>query len=218
MVAITMGKTCFRTRVSHASIRLPLISLGEEGSLVRENRVTLLEVEDSEETGHRVTASHNIRLGVICLLFVLVSCTGNEVYYLYHHIDKGRWHRENIVAFHIDSGQILPGKQYSFTIELSSNRSYPYRDLWLGVGHNLTDTLFHVDTLRVMLMDEQGKWIGSGVGGLNQFSVPYLLNLSPVARDSVTGYTIWIKQVMGDNPLHGVEKVGLKVEDETTLK
>src|SRR5690554_1068971 len=185
MVAITMERTCFRIRVSHASIRLPLISLGEEGSRVRENRVTLLEVEDSEETGHRVTASHNIRLGVICLLFVLVSCTG---------------------------------KQYSFTIELSSNRSYPYRDLWLDVGHNLTDTLFHVDTLRVMLMDEQGKWMGSGVGGLNQFSVPYLLNLSPVARDSVTGYTIWIKQVMGDNPLHGVEKVGLKVEDETTLK
>ena len=69
-----------------------------------------------------------------------------------------------------------------------------------------------------MLMDEQGKWIGSGVGGLNQLSVRYLVNLSPVVRDSVTGYTVWIKQVMGDNPLHGVEKVGLKVEDETTLK
>lgn len=218
MVAITMGKTCFRTRVSHASTTLPLISLIEEGSRVRENRATLQEGEGSEETGHRVTIRRNILAGVTCLLFVLVSCTGNEVYYRYHHIDKGRWNRDSTLVFTIDSGKFLPGKQYSFTIELSSNRSYPYRDLWLGVGHNLTDTLFHVDTLRVMLMDEQGKWIGSGVGGLNQLSVRYLVNLSPVVRDSVTGYTVWIKQVMGDNPLHGVEKVGLKVEDETTLK
>ena len=136
------------------------------------------------------------------------------MYYRYHHIDKGRWYRDSTLIFTLGSDKVSQGNQYSFRIELSSNRSYPYRDLWLGVGHNLTDTLFHVDTLRVLLADEHGKWIGSGVGGLNQFSVPYLMNLSPAARDSVTGYTVWIKQVMGDNPLHGVEKVGLKVEED----
>ena len=139
------------------------------------------------------------------------SCSEGEVYYRYHHIDKGRWERDSLQVFEIDSASLHPRRQYALSIELSTNNNYPYRDIWLHVAHNLVDTLFQRDTLHVAVADERGKWLGTGVGGLHQLSIPYIEEVRPVERDSTTGYRVVIEQYMDQNPLVGVEKIGLKV-------
>ena len=93
-------------------------------------------------------------------------------------------------------------------MELTTNRSYPYRDLWLQIDQDLTDSLVRSDTLRYLLADEYGKWLGSGAGGLNQLSLPYR---SFIPRDSVYSYQLTIRQIMDDELLRGVEKVGIKL-------
>ncbi len=158
-----------------------------------------------------MTARRNFFVGMACLLLVLTSCADSEVYYRFHHLEKGKWYQDSVLVFTIDSALLHPGNPYSLFIELTTNRGYSYRDLWLRVDHNLTDTLFHSDTLHVEVSDEQGRWLGSGAGGLNQLSVPYLKHVHPAVRDSVTGYRVMIRQTMSDNPLQGVEKIGLKV-------
>ena len=145
------------------------------------------------------------------LLIVSASCSKGEVYYRFHHLQHGKWHRDSSLLFAVDSTVLQPGKPFSLSIELSFNNSYPYQDFWLRVEHNLTDPFFRSDTLYVKVADERGRWLGSGVGGLHQLSIacPYVVR--PTARDSTTGYRVTMAHYMDDNPLKGVEKVGLKL-------
>ena len=151
----------------------------------------------------------SIRFLLTGLLFsFLLSCAEGEAYYRFHHIDKGKWYRDSTLVFRMDSIALHPAKKYDVTIEISTNRAYPYRDLWVQIDQNLTDTLFRSDTLHYRLADDYGRWLGSGAGGLNQLSLPYL---SSVPLDTTYPYAVHIRQTMTDDPLTGVEKVGVKV-------
>lgn len=141
---------------------------------------------------------------------MLASCSGGEAYTHYYHINDGKWCRDSVLVFAIDSLTHPLGKSYDVTVELTINRAYPYRDLWVVVNQDLTDSIVHADTIRYLLADEYGKWLGGGTGGLNQFSFPFL---SFIPRDSVFHYRLTIRQVMDDKLLQGVEKVGIKIVD-----
>jgi gliding motility-associated lipoprotein GldH len=141
-------------------------------------------------------------------LLLLVSCSEGEAYYRFHHIEKGKWYRDSTLLFTMDSLNISADGAYDVTIEISSGHIYPYRDLWLRIDHNLADTLLRSDTLHYRLADEYGRWLGSGVGGLNQLSLPFL---SALPLDTAQRYRLTITHVMSDDPLTGIEKVGLKV-------
>lgn len=101
-----------------------------------------------------------------------------------------------------------PNAEYEVTIELTTNRSYPYRDLWLQIDQDLTDSLVRIDTLRCLLANEYGRWLGGSAGGLNQLSLAYR---SFLPRDSVSHYRLAIRHAMDDERLRGVEKVGIKL-------
>ncbi|SFL10553.1 gliding motility lipoprotein GldH [Proteiniphilum acetatigenes] len=139
---------------------------------------------------------------------ILASCSGKEVYSRFHHIENGKWYRDSVLIFAIDSLVPSSGAGYDVTVELTTNLSYPYRDLWLLIDQNLTDSLAHTDTLRCLLADEYGKWLGGGAGGLNQLSLPYR---TFIPRDSVYNYRLTIRQGMDEDQLRGVEKVGIKI-------
>lgn len=154
------------------------------------------------------------RVSMACLtllLFTLASCSKGEMYYRYHHVQHGKWHRDSSLLFAIDPVALQPGRPYGLSIELSFNNAYPYQDLWLLVEHNLTTSPFHADTLHVKVADERGRWLGTGVGGLHQLSIAYPHVVRPTTRDSTTGYRVTVAHYMDDNPLKGVEKVGLKL-------
>ncbi|WP_158602508.1 gliding motility lipoprotein GldH [Proteiniphilum sp. X52] len=151
----------------------------------------------------------NISILFAGLFFTLLaSCSGKEVYSRFHHIENGKWCRDSVLVFEIDSLARPYGAGYDVTVELTTNRGYLYRDLWLLIDQNLTDSLVRTDTLHCLLADEYGKWLGSGAGGLNQLSLPYR---TFIPRDSVYNYRLMIRQGMDEDQLRGVEKVGIKI-------
>ena len=139
---------------------------------------------------------------------ILASCSGEEVYSRFHHIQNGKWYRDSVLVFEIDSLAPPSGAGYDVTVELTTNRGYLYRDLWLLIDQDLTDSLVHTDTVHCLLADEYGKWLGGGAGGLNQLSLPYR---TFIPRDSVYNYRLIIRQAMDEDQLRGVEKVGVKI-------
>ncbi len=146
------------------------------------------------------------------LLFVLSSCSKGEVYYRFHHVQHGKWYRDSSLLFAVDSAALQPGMPYNLSIELYFNNAYPYQDFWLRVEHNLTlASSFQVDTLCVKVADELGRRLGGGVGGLYQFSIVCPHAVRPAAYNPTTGYSVTVTHYMDDNPLKGVEKVGLKL-------
>lgn len=111
---------------------------------------------------------------------------------------------------------IDPSKSYTYTseIEIVHNNTYPYGNLQIIAGYyNAYDSLMHYDTLNCILEDNStGSWIGSGVGGLFQLTVPLVNNLIPVISDSSLTLQFSVRHSMQDNPLKGIEKVGVKIK------
>ena len=149
---------------------------------------------------------------LVCALFItLGSCSNGEIYFRYHLINKGAWHRDSVLLFSMDSINFNPNNKHDFFIELTTADVYPYKDIWLKIEHNLEDTIYRCDTLHSQLADDYGKWFGNGIEGLHQISLPYKTS---VAIDTSRIYVFKISQLMENNPLHGVEKVGVKVVKE----
>lgn len=142
------------------------------------------------------------------LLVMIVSCSGGEAYSRFYHVKNGKWLRDSVLVFTIDSLPPSLGGRYDMSVEVTTNRSYPYRNLWLLVDHNRGDSLVATDTLRFLLADEYGKWLGGGAGGLNQFSMPYSCS---IPYDSLSNYRLVIRHGMEEELLCGVEKVGIKM-------
>lgn len=139
----------------------------------------------------------------------LSSCAEGEIYYRYHHLQNAKWYKDSTLVFKIDSLSFIPQRPYNVSVEVANNKSYPYQNLWLYVEHNFSDSLFHRDSLQLSVTDAYGRAKGKGVGRLYQLSIPYK---TQVFRDSILDYEVRITQTMTDNPLIGIEKIGLKIQ------
>lgn len=147
-------------------------------------------------------------LASILLLLSTLSCNGDKAYYQYRQIERGEWHRDSLLLFTTDSLFQLEGPSLAISLEITSNNRYPYRDLWMLVEQNISDTLFRADTLQILLADEKGQFLGSSAGGLHQLSVPYI---RLKVDEPIRPFQVRIRHLMADDPLPGIEKAGIKV-------
>ncbi len=146
-------------------------------------------------------------------LVLLFSCGESEEYYAFKYISDGRWSKDSVLCLQFDSLRLNSSDVYHVDIEIIHNKSYPYQDLWLLIGNNLQDSILQYDTLKCLVNDQYGRWLGSGGSGLHQVSVSYKKNIS--VQDSVKNYCFFIRQFMRDDPLLGVEKIGVKMYKAT---
>lgn len=159
----------------------------------------------------RVTVKHRLTPVLpawILLLLPILSCSGEQTFYQYRQIERGEWHRDSLLLFSTDSLFQPEGPSLGISLEITSNNQYPYRDLWMLVEQNISDTLFQADTLQLLLADEKGKFLGSSAGGLHQLTVPYI---RVMVDEPIRPYQVRIRHLMADDPLQGIEKVGVKV-------
>ena len=149
-----------------------------------------------------------VQLAWLLLLLPTLSCNSDKTSYQYRQIEGGEWHRDSLLLFATDSLFQPEGPLLEISFEITSNNRYPYRDLWMLVEQNISDTLFRADTLQLLLADEKGKFLGSSAGGLHQLTLPY----TRVRVDEpIRPFQIRIRHLMADDPLPGIEKAGVKV-------
>lgn len=158
-------------------------------------------------------------ISVCCILWGLTSCVNQGEYYSYKQIERGLWSADSVYSFRFDSLPVNVADSniiisYNSVIEIVHNNSYPYRNLQIIAGyHNAIDSLVHYDTLNCILEDSvSGSWLGSGTGGLFQLSVPFAENVVPVKADSALSLYFSVRHAMQDNPLKGIEKIGVRIK------
>lgn len=144
----------------------------------------------------------------ILLFGCMVSCNQGEVYYEFRFIPQNEWSKNQEVYFSLDSAAINPHHNYAISIEITHNISYSYKNLFLYIDHTLQDSLSVRDTLECVLVDDLGKWLGSGNGATRQLSLLYKTNQN---IDTTLHNEITIRHAMQDLQLKGIEKIGLKL-------
>ena len=165
--------------------------------------------------GHPIRKSlrHKTLLALLCTLlgFAYTSCDNQEIYYHFHEIKNAEWAQNDTLFFDIDSTLFELNTPYRLSLELTNNVNYPYQNIWLFVQTNLdSDSTFTDISNEYLVADEFGKWKGSGFGSLYQLSLP----MNNIVFKEKRNYRIKVEHGMQDEPLVGIEKVGIKISKE----
>lgn len=148
------------------------------------------------------------RIGTACLtlLFLLLTaCTDSIPYHSYHHFTTQEWNKNDTVILHLAVTDSFPNR-YEILFLVRNQSTYPYQDLAVTLWYNLPDSLsWKSRELNLMLADKDGKWFGSGLGGLYQFS----LSLDDVQISHPCNPTFKVIHRMQDDYLHGINDIGI---------
>ena len=136
------------------------------------------------------------------LVLLPPSCHIDTHYHEYRPVECEGWNTHDTLVFALPH---TPPEDSRYRLGIRHLDSYPYRDLWLNVNG---------DTLHVHLADIQGKWHGSGIGELRQYTVGI-----PTPQTNDTLKEIRITHIMKHNPLPGIHDIGIQIQKvKTDLK
>ena len=65
------------------------------------------------------------------------------------------------------------------------------------------------DTLEIILADETGRWMGKGIGNVNEMQVPYKQNVFFINRGI---FKVSIQHAMRDSTLSGILDIGFRLQ------
>lgn len=147
----------------------------------------------------------------LCILAFLPSCSkSNIVYYKFHEVKNNKWSKQDTLVYTVDPILFETGVPYKVSIDLVNGANYPYQNIWFYIQHNLEDsTGFKKEAVQYNVSDEYGKWHGAGFGSLYQ--LPLVYKDTVVFKDK-RPYQFRILQGMRDEPLVGINKVGIRVQ------
>ena len=149
-------------------------------------------------------------LSGMCLIitWLLMSCGNNVVYYEFQPVPHKAWDKENGFSFHFEIKDT--SVSYDMSLQLRNSGLYPYQNIWIlyEEQHPSSAEASLKDTVEYRLVDERGRWTGNGVTLFqNQFPIRKNYHFPDTGT-----YTITIRHGMTDNPLKGIEDIGLLIE------
>lgn len=149
----------------------------------------------------------------ICLLVISVSfsaCDAGRIYEDNVKISPEGWKRVERARFEVEiTDTIHPCNIY---INVRNNSNYKYMDLWLFVDVHSPSGMVAGDTVNIMLADHRGKWLGHGLGSKFDTRLIFRKNLRFPASGK---YVFEYEQAMRDEPLSGIDDIGLRIEKHT---
>lgn len=91
--------------------------------------------------------------------------------------------------------------------------AFPYANLWIRLQVKGPGDSVFVEGPRIekQLADQQGKWLGKGLGDVWEHRIPLRMQEMPDLKQPGI-YEIRVEQIMRSNPLPAVLQVGLQLE------
>ncbi|HSH67875.1 MAG TPA: gliding motility lipoprotein GldH [Bacteroidia bacterium] len=148
-------------------------------------------------------------LTVICcaFLFVLTACDSKRIFEENKNIPDNNWESSNVIKFEVPIKD--PATPANFYINIRNADGYPYSNIYLFIKTTFPNGKFSTDTLECILADEQGKWLGNGLGDIYDNQIPFKRNV----RFPLAGiYTFEIQQGTRKDNVPLIMDVGLRIE------
>ncbi len=137
---------------------------------------------------------------------ILVSCNPGNIYTESEKIPGYTWNTGNIITFMAPIADTTNACDINLVIRTS--KSYPYRNIFLFVKTSSPAGYSIKDTVEYFLADEKGNWYGSGLGDINDLSVPFKTNV--IFPENGT-YVFNIQHGMREPDLNGVTDIGIRI-------
>jgi len=150
------------------------------------------------------------KIGIITLIFtsiLLFSCDRNKVYEEYITIEDNMWKSDNIVKFEFEIEDT--SSLHNVYINIRHASLYQFNNLWMFVTSSAPNGTKNIDTVECVLVDNENRWIGDGLGDIWDVQIPWKTNV----RFNHQGiYRVQFEQAMRIEELPGIMDLGLRVE------
>lgn len=149
------------------------------------------------------------------LFFVtFVSCDSKKEYDSYLSMDNESWNINNSVKFKVDIEDIE--RQKNVFLNVRTNSSYLYRNLYVIGKMTLPNGAVLKDTLEYEMADAFGNWLGDGITDVKENKLYYLEKYKfPIKGEYVFEFSHAMRKrgnVQGVLDLEGVTDVGIRIE------
>jgi len=149
-----------------------------------------------------------LKLIIIFFLSIfLISCDSNKVFEENIRITDSGWNREYQAEFTVEIEH--PESLHNLYINVRNSGKYLYSNLYLFVNTLAPGGAELKDTLDCKLAEDNGKWTGSGVGGVWFNQIPYKRNIRFPQKGR---YKFIIEQAMRVEVLKSISDIGIRVE------
>lgn len=147
---------------------------------------------------------------LLAIVTTLGACDSGQVFEENMPVKDAVWKASESLDFRFDiQDTVSPHNMY---INLRNGEDYPYMNIFLFVDIKFPNGKTASDTLECILADEQGKWLGSGLGAIHDNRILYRKNVSfPVPGQ----YEVKITQAMRNEELSSIYDVGFRVARAT---
>lgn len=141
------------------------------------------------------------------VLISLQSCVDNAIVDNFFTIPNQHWTYAQPIKTAV--GITNPEKGYNIYINLRHTDAYKYANIWFKVSIISPDKKKETKRVEFNLASPDGAWLGTTAGNLFTCQLPYKQNFKFTQKGK---YLIIVEQNMRDNPLDGVNDLGLRVE------
>lgn len=144
---------------------------------------------------------------LLLILVVLQSCDPGRVYEKNIKIPDGIWSKENVIPFEVMIEDT--SSTHNLYVNIRNTSLYPTSNLYLFINTTAPSGHSVKDTVEVILADDRGKWLGSGLGDIWDLQQLYKQNIRFAQKGR---YLFEYQQAMRAERLPFVLDVGLRVE------
>lgn len=138
----------------------------------------------------------------------LLSCGEDYLFEKNYEIEKGAWKYDNTLAYTLDITDTT--KVYNLLLEVEHSIDYSYQNCYFKIYTQFPSGEKTEQLLSIDLADGIGQWQGD----CSSKSCTILLDIQKQAFFNALGtHTITLEQYMRKNPLKGIERLGIKLED-----
>ena len=144
---------------------------------------------------------------LLVTIISVTSCDPSRVFEDNIRIPDGVWEQDNIIRFDLMVEDTISA--YNLYVNVRNTSLYPMSNLYLFITTTAPSGHSILDTVEVILADERGKWLGSGLGDIWDLQQAYKQNI----RFAQSGkYAFEYEQAMRVERLPFILDVGLRVE------
>jgi len=142
----------------------------------------------------------------LIFLLALAACDPNSVFEENLKIEDAEWNRgqKAIFSFNIEDTTEV----YELYFNFRHAGDYPYKNIYLFSRTISPSNKLAVDTAQMILADNQGRWMGKGIGDIYDYRFQF--KKGDLFPESGT-YTIEIEQGMRNEVLPNVTDIGISV-------
>jgi gliding motility-associated lipoprotein GldH len=156
---------------------------------------------------------HKSRTLILALLagaaMLLASCDENRVFEENTTINDHMWDTAQVVRFDVNiQDSVTP---HNFYVNVRNGDAYRYSNLYMFINTTFPNGKSSHDTLECILSDQQGRWLGEGIGDLWSHQILFKRNV----RFPVKGtYRFEFRQAMREDRLPMITDIGMRIEKQ----